>query len=162
MILGRSTKFILVRVDMEALKKESTALVLIDLQKGILSFPAAPIAAESVKSAAMKLIHTFRAAEALVVFVRVAWSPNFADALKQPVDRPFGGGASHDNWSEFPAELGVTANDVVITKHQWGAFYGTELDLQLRRRRIDTIVLAGIATSASNPRRETRGSETTT
>ena len=30
---------------------------------------------------------------------------------------------------------------------RWGAFYGTELDLQLRRRGIDTILLAGISTN---------------
>jgi nicotinamidase-related amidase len=36
---------------------------------------------------------------------------------------------------------------VIITKRQWGAFYGTELDLQLRRRGVDTIVLCGISTS---------------
>jgi nicotinamidase-related amidase len=35
----------------------------------------------------------------------------------------------------------------VITKRQWGAFYGTELDLQLRRRGIRTIVIGGIATN---------------
>ena len=33
-----------------------------------------------------------------------------------------------------------------MTKHQWGAFYGTDLDLQLRRRGIATILLCGIAT----------------
>jgi nicotinamidase-related amidase len=37
--------------------------------------------------------------------------------------------------------------DFVITKKQWGAFYGTELDLQLRRRKIENIVLCGIATN---------------
>ncbi|MGO9757626.1 MAG: isochorismatase family protein, partial [Roseiarcus sp.] len=36
---------------------------------------------------------------------------------------------------------------IVITKRQWGAFYGTELDLQLRRRGIGTVVLAGVATN---------------
>ena len=36
---------------------------------------------------------------------------------------------------------------MVITKHNWGAFYGTELDLQLRRRGVGTIVLGGIATN---------------
>ena len=34
----------------------------------------------------------------------------------------------------------------MITKRQWGAFYGTDLDLQLRRRGRTTIVLCGIAT----------------
>ena len=37
--------------------------------------------------------------------------------------------------------------DIRITKRQWGAFHGTELDLQLRRRSIQTIVLGGIATN---------------
>jgi nicotinamidase-related amidase len=36
--------------------------------------------------------------------------------------------------------------DIIITKRQWGAFYGTELDLLLRRRRMRTMVLLGIAT----------------
>ena len=43
--------------------------------------------------------------------------------------------------------MGPEPGDFVITKHQWGAFYGTELDLQLRRRGITTIVLCGIATN---------------
>jgi nicotinamidase-related amidase len=34
-----------------------------------------------------------------------------------------------------------------VTKHQWGAFYGTDLDVQLRRRGIQTIVLGGVATN---------------
>ncbi|MGL6019251.1 MAG: isochorismatase family protein, partial [Gibbsiella quercinecans] len=37
--------------------------------------------------------------------------------------------------------------DILITKRQWGAFYGTELDLQLRRRGIKTLVLGGISTN---------------
>ena len=36
---------------------------------------------------------------------------------------------------------------MLIQKRQWGAFYGTDLDLQLRRRGISKIVLRGIATS---------------
>ena len=51
------------------------------------------------------------------------------------------------NWSEIVPELERKDNDFVITKHEWGAFYGTELDLQLRRRGITHIVLGGIATN---------------
>src|SRR5699024_7745233 len=43
-------------------------------------------------------------------------------------------------------ELKPQKQDIVITKRQWGAFYGTELDRQLRRRRINTRVMGGIAT----------------
>jgi nicotinamidase-related amidase len=51
---------------------------------------------------------------------------------------------------EHPTELApalqVQPSDHVITKRQWGAFHGTDLDLQLRRRGLTTIVLTGIAT----------------
>jgi nicotinamidase-related amidase len=51
------------------------------------------------------------------------------------------------NWADIVPELGPQPGDVVITKRQWGAFYGTDLELQLRRRGITTIVLGGIATN---------------
>ena len=51
------------------------------------------------------------------------------------------------DFSEIVAELGPKDGDIVVTKRQWGAFYGTDLDLQLRRRGITTIVLGGIATN---------------
>jgi len=51
------------------------------------------------------------------------------------------------DWLEFPAELAVADGDIKIIKRQWGAFYGTDLDLQLRRRGIKTIVLGGISTN---------------
>lgn len=44
-------------------------------------------------------------------------------------------------------ELGPREGDIVVTKEQWGAFYGTDLDLRLRRRGITQIVVTGIATS---------------
>ena len=50
------------------------------------------------------------------------------------------------DWSEFISEIAPVPTDVVIGKKQWGAFYGTDLELQLRRRGMDTIVLCGIAT----------------
>jgi nicotinamidase-related amidase len=49
-------------------------------------------------------------------------------------------------WTELAEGL-ARPDDIIITKRQWGAFYGTELDLQLRRRGVSTIVLGGIATN---------------
>jgi nicotinamidase-related amidase len=48
---------------------------------------------------------------------------------------------------DFIPELGPEPTDLIIHKRQWGAFFGTDLDLQLRRRKIETIVLCGISTS---------------
>jgi nicotinamidase-related amidase len=44
-------------------------------------------------------------------------------------------------------EAHVQATDHVVTKRQWGAFYGTELDQLLRRRGIKTLIMSGIATN---------------
>lgn len=51
-----------------------------------------------------------------------------------------------DGSSDLAKELDVQPSDHVVLKHQWGAFYGTDLDLQLRRRGINTIVLCGVST----------------
>ncbi|MEN5015226.1 hydrolase [Erwinia sp. Eh17-17] len=129
------------------LNPHTTALVLIDLQEGILPFGQAPHAAAEVVSRSATLAAAFRAVEAPVVLVRVGWSASFAEALKQPVDAAHAGGALPDNWWDYPQALNVQDSDLHVTKRQWGAFYGTDLELQLRRRGIDTIVLGGIATN---------------
>src|SRR5258706_11581865 len=133
---------------MDSLDPRTTALVLVDLQKGILGCAVAPHSGAAVLQSAAQLAKRFRAAGAAVVLTRVTWSRNFADALQQPVDRPLPGPAElPSEWGDFPAELEDNAGDIIITKREWCAFHGTELDLQLRRRGIKTIALGGIATN---------------
>jgi nicotinamidase-related amidase len=124
-----------------------TALVLIDLQKGIIGRELAPRSGADVVGNAVKLLHRFRAAKALVVLVHVNFSPDFGDAVKVETDKSMMRGALPPDWAEFVPELEVAPTDLRITKRNWGAFYGTDLDLQLRRRGIRTIVLGGIATN---------------
>jgi nicotinamidase-related amidase len=125
----------------------TTALVLIDLQQGILPYAQAPRDAGAVLANAAALADAFRAARAPVVLVKVGFSADGGDRLKAQVDAPNPAGAPPADWLEQPAELPSRPGDIHILKRQWGAFHGTELDLQLRRRGIKTIVLAGIATS---------------
>jgi nicotinamidase-related amidase len=127
----------------------TTALVLIDLQNGILSMPLVPYDANAVLAKSLALGRAFRQVGGTVILVRVAFAADAADRLAQPVDAPMAvrPGALPADWSDFPAALTDLAPEVVITKKQWGAFHGTELDLQLRRRGIGTIVLGGIATN---------------
>ena len=129
------------------LNPQTTALVLIDLQEGILPVAAGPYTGRDVVARAGKLADKFRAVNAPVVQVRVGWSADYAEALKQPVDAAHAGAALPENWWDLPAELNTQDSDIHVTKRQWGAFYGTDLELQLRRRGIDTIVLGGIATN---------------
>ena len=133
---------------MMKLDPQTTALVLIDLQNGIVGRALAPHAGADVLKTSQGLAEQFRKAGGTVVLVRVAWSPDFKDALRQPVDQPFSpppGGFPPGFWDL--ADGLAQPGDVCVVKRQWGAFYGTELDLQLRRRGIQTIVLGGIATN---------------
>jgi len=124
-----------------------TALVVIDLQEGILPFAGGPHTAQDVVSRSARLAEKCRASGAPVVMVRVGWSADFAEALKQPVDAQAPAHALPENWWHYPLSLGKRDSDIEVTKRQWGAFYGTDLELQLRRRGIDTIILCGIATN---------------
>jgi nicotinamidase-related amidase len=130
------------------LDPKSAALVLIDLQKGIVGAPLEPRSGPNVVASAKKLAEEFRAAGTPVFPVRVAFSPDFADAPRQKVDAPMQPppGGLPPEWSEL-ADGVAAPGDIIVTKRQWGAFHGTELELQLRRRGVTTLVLAGIATN---------------
>lgn len=132
---------------MEKLDPRRTALVLIDLQKGIVPFAGGPHTGAEVLDKAGSLVRRFHELGSPVVLVRVGWSADGGDALRQPVDQAMAGRPMTEEWWEFPAELGAIDSDIRITKRQWGAFYGTELELQLRRRGIEHIVLGGISTN---------------
>ena len=82
-----------------------------------------------------------------MVLVNVAFAADKRDLLTPPVDSPNPPAQLPPDWSQLVQEIGLRDGDLLVTKHQWGAFYGTELDLQLRRRGVRTIVLCGIATN---------------
>ncbi len=127
---------------------EKIALVVIDMQKGIaaLDRKIEPYGIAKVRENVGKLIVGFRKFGAKVFLVHVTGTDG-KDMLKPVIDNPQPWGNAGKDWAEFIEEAKPADNDIVITKRQWGAFYGTELDLQLRRRKIDTIVLCGIATN---------------
>jgi len=128
------------------LDPSSTALVLIDLQKGIVSGEAKPHPSGLVVENASKVADALRALGGTVVLVHVG----FKDAKEQlapNVDQPNPAGLPGPDWYKIVPELGPKEGDVVVFKRQWGAFYGTDLELQLRRRGIKTILLGGIATN---------------
>ncbi|GAA3011463.1 hydrolase [Kitasatospora albolonga] len=121
-----------------------TALVLIDLQQGILAMPTAHDSGEILKHG-VRLAEGFRARGLPVVLVRVGWHPDGGD-LPLPGDG-FTPSLPPAGFSELSPALGPAEGDILVTKRHWGAFTGTELDLQLRRRGVRHIVLAGISTS---------------
>jgi nicotinamidase-related amidase len=133
--------------DAFALDPKQTTLVLIDLQGGILGRQTAPHSARDVLARSVRLAERFRATGGLVVLVRVSFSPDGGDRLTPPTDEPPPPAATQPGWDEISPDWGRDAKDIVITQRQWGAFYGTQHDLPLRRRGIRTIVIGGIATN---------------
>lgn len=123
-----------------------TALVLIDLQNSNVKNELAPHSAEDVVGNCVLLAQEMRERGGLVVYVHVLLN----ELPQVPADaplRPQGAPAAPPDASWLAPDAGVEAQDLVIVKRQWGAFYGTELEQQLRRRGIDTLVMGGIATN---------------
>lgn len=122
---------------------KNTALVLIDLQKGIIAYPTAhPIAA--VLANAAKLIDAFRKAGQPVVIVTVKPAGVWTKARKEPAaPRPAAGA----DWLEIAPEIRTEATDIFITKHTWGAFFETDLQDELKKRGVTGIVIGGVSTS---------------
>ncbi len=124
-----------------------TALVVIDLQKGLAGYsmvhPFKDIVANNVK-----LANAFRAAKLPVFLVTAGPSADGGDWVQARTDAP-----RHPmknlppGFAEVVPELAGHASDFLIHKRQPNAFFGTELDLQLRRRHMTGIVLTGVATS---------------
>jgi nicotinamidase-related amidase len=129
------------------LDPRTTALVVIDLQHGIVGTPTVPHPATDVVARASALAGRFREQQGLVVLVHVDPGPA-GELVPRPItdiERPRI--TPTDGWTELVPELGRARDDVVVTKHQPCAFYGTDLEIHLRRRGIQTIVLCGIATN---------------
>jgi nicotinamidase-related amidase len=125
----------------------NTALVAIDLQHGIVAAPTTPYTGPDVVSRATQLAAAFRNHGAPVVLVRVTAAADGSDAAPGRTTRNHAGMAPPDGWDVLVEELTTDPTDIVVTKRNWGAFFGTDLDLQLRRRGVTQIVLCGVATS---------------
>jgi nicotinamidase-related amidase len=129
------------------LDPKTTALVVIDLQRGIVGGQTVPYPAATIVERAAQLAKAFRAKHGLVILVRVDPGPDgvLFPRLITDVERPRL--SMPPEAVQIVPEMGPEPGDVVVTKHQPSAFFGTDLETQLRRRKIETIVLCGISTN---------------
>jgi nicotinamidase-related amidase len=122
---------------------KKTALVLIDLQNGIVGMNPAPHPAALVIENSRKLAEAFRAHGAPVVYVRV----DMNDFMQLPADVPINIKTPVPAVaSEIAEAAGFQPGDILLTKRHWGAFAGTDLEEKLKSRGIDTVVIGGIST----------------
>ena len=140
----------------------STALVLIDLQRGITAGQTVPHAAADVIARGAAHSSACRPRGVHIVLVRVDPGPNGVLFPRPQADQPRPPMTISPDWVELVPELGREASDVVVTKHQPNAFYATDLEVQLQRRGVRTLILGGIRpTSAWRRRRAQRTSAAT-
>lgn len=117
-----------------------TALIVIDLQEGILALAKVHPGDEIVMNA-IRVIETFREKGLPVVLVNVAGgAPGRNEQVPARGKNPKG-------WSDLISELKQQSSDHLVTKRTWGAFTNTDLNEYLRKNDVTQVVFAGIATS---------------
>jgi len=122
---------------------QKTALVIIDLQKGVVALPAAhPM--EGVIAKSRELADAFRAHGLPVVLVNVSGAPSG----RTERNRAAGSAQRPNGWDLLIDELGQVPTDHLVTKYTRGAFTGTDLEEYLKGQGVTQLVLTGVATSA--------------
>ena len=117
-----------------------TALILIDLQKGVAAYAPSPTLSEAARQAGA-LAAAFRRHHLPVVLVNVAGSAPGRTEQKRPQPQPSA------DFLDFLPELDQRPSDHVVTKQTWGAFVNTSLESYLKDAGITQVVLGGVATS---------------
>jgi len=117
----------------------TTALIVVDLQWGIVNMPTAhPM--EDVIERSCVLVDAFRQQGLPVVLV------NVAGGAPGRTEQPRRTAALPDGYTDLIPELDPQPNDIVVTKHTWGAFTRTDLEGQLKAKGVTQVVVAGVAT----------------
>lgn len=118
----------------------NTALIIVDLQKGIVGLPCAHPMPPVIEHAA-QLAQAFRRHRQTVVLVNVTGgAPGRAEQSRHLTDLPA-------DFAELIPQLQPQPSDLRISKRTWGAFMHTDLHVQLQQRNVTQVVLAGVATS---------------
>ena len=117
-----------------------SALIVIDLQKGIVGYPTAHPIGEVIHNASA-LVEAFRRHDLPIVMVNVTGgAPGRTEQARPAAERPA-------DWAELIAELKQQPTDHVVTKQTWGAFSHTDLEAYLKGQGVTQVVVLGVATS---------------
>ena len=148
----------------DKIRPSHTALILIDVQNdfcasdGFVAKGGRDVSlVQEMTERLPELLDRARAAGVMVVFVRCSYSSDdnryLSDVWLEQAARRQGGGYTlspvcHDGTkgAEFYGDIAPAPGDVVIVKHRYSAFHGTELDVVLRSHGVRTVVLTGVST----------------
>lgn len=116
-----------------------TALIVVDLQRGIVGFPFTHPIAEVIDRT-RALLDVFRWNALPIVLV------NVAGRAPGRTEEPARVQAMPEGWIDLIPELDPQPSDILLTKRTWGAFAGTDLEFRLKEKRVTQVVVAGVAT----------------
>jgi nicotinamidase-related amidase len=120
-----------------------TALIVVDLQKGVVGLAAAAIPMETVIQNSAALAEAFRANGLPVVLVNVAGAP------AGRTERSLAGAAPRpEGWDILIPELNQRPTDHLVTKRTRGAFTDTDLEQYLKSEGVTQVVITGVATGS--------------
>jgi nicotinamidase-related amidase len=130
------------------LDRRRTALLVMDLHADVVAMVGAD--GDALVERVAPVIEAARTAGVTVIYVVLGFRPGYPEV--SPNNAIFstlatGGRFQAAPGSDLPAAVAPKAGDVIVVKHRVSAFYGTDLDIILRSKRIDTLLLTGIATS---------------
>jgi len=129
-------------------KMNHAALLVMDIQNGIVSRFAEN--ADAIIPF-QKAVEAARRSEIPVIFVRVAFRDGYPEVSAR--NKSFSAIATHGGMSQSESStqihesVGPRSDEPVVTKLRVSAFAGSDLEVILRSRQIDTLILTGIATS---------------
>ena len=119
----------------------NTALIVIDLQKGIVNGKFIhPIG--DIVDRTRALLDVFHARSLPVVLVNVA-----GRARGRTEQGPRSNTVFTEGWTDLLPELDQQPSDIAVTKRSWGAFATTDLAAQLKAKGATQVVVTGVATS---------------
>jgi nicotinamidase-related amidase len=117
------------------------ALLVVDLQKGIVGLSTAHSIADVVSHAA-RLADAFRSHDLPVILINVdGGAPGRTEQSRRVSEFPAG-------WTDLVPELNRRPSDHLVTKRTWGAFTHTDLETYLKQSGVTQVIIAGVATSA--------------
>jgi len=117
----------------------TTALIVVDLQAGIVAYPTAHPIGDIVTNTCT-LLDGFRRRGLTVALV------NVDGGAPGRTERPRLASPLVAGWTDLIPELDRQAGDILVTKRTWGAFASTDLEQQLKARGVTQVVIAGVAT----------------
>jgi len=119
-----------------------TALIVVDLQKGLLTYDFIHPITDIVERT-LPLLDLFRAKSLPVVLVNVDGRPQGRTEQGSRVPLTF-----PEGWADLLPELNQQSTDILVTKRSWGAFATTDLESQLKSLGVTQVIVTGVATSA--------------